>query len=135
MKIVTTDCSALVSSWTDVKSEVSDFNSHCVLGRLARLPSPEKYWIGFSGGADSTALLQAMHESRENLQAPIHAVHFHHGLQDDADAWQDHCSKFCAERNIPFLSQKLEIDFWINILLCCFFVLPGVIHALYVVLQ
>ena len=50
-----------------------------------------------------------MWECRENLTAPIHAVHFHHGLQDAADAWQDHCSSFCRERDIPFQSEKLDI--------------------------
>jgi tRNA(Ile)-lysidine synthase len=94
-----------------VKPEESDFNSQHLLDSLSRLPPPGKYWIGFSGGADSTALLQAIHECRENLIAPIHAVHFHHGLQEDADAWQDHCRTFCVERDIPFLSKKLEIDF------------------------
>jgi len=89
----------------------TDFNSQHLLDSLVRLPSPGKYWIGFSGGADSTALLQAIHECREHRRAPIHAIHFHHGLQADADAWQDHCGTFCAERNIPFLSRKLEIDF------------------------
>jgi tRNA(Ile)-lysidine synthase len=92
-----------------VKSKQSDFDSQHLLDSLARLPAPKKYWIGFSGGADSTALLQAMWECGENLTAPIHAVHFHHGLQDAADAWQDHCSTFCQEREIPFLSQKLDI--------------------------
>jgi tRNA(Ile)-lysidine synthase len=94
----------------NVKPEPSDFDSRHLLASLARLPAPEKYWIGFSGGADSTALLQAMWECREQLPVPIHAVHFHHGLQDAADAWQEHCNSFCRERDIPFLSEKLEID-------------------------
>jgi len=93
-----------------VQPEESDFNSQNLLDSLTRLPSPRKYWIGFSGGADSTALLQALHECREKLTVSIQAVHFHHGLQDAADAWQDHCRMFCAERNIPFLSKKLEIS-------------------------
>jgi len=93
----------------NVKPEPSTFISQHLLDSLARLPAPEKYWIGYSGGADSTALLQAMWECREQLPVPIHAVHFHHGLQDAADAWQDHCRAFCRERNIPFLSEKLEI--------------------------
>ena len=92
-----------------MKSDPSDFNSQHVLNSLARLPAPEKYWIGFSGGADSTALLLAMWECREQLPAPIHAVHFHHGLHDEADAWADHCGSFCRERDVPFQSEKLEI--------------------------
>jgi tRNA(Ile)-lysidine synthase len=86
------------------------FSSDRLLASLERLPKPRKYWVGFSGGADSTALLQAMHESRDQLAAPLHAVHFHHGLQAEADAWQEHCHSFCAERQIPFVSEKLEID-------------------------
>lgn len=80
------------------------------MGSLARLPTPRKYWVGFSGGADSTALLQAIHECRKDLEVPVHAVHFHHGLQADADAWQAHCGKFCAERDIPFISRRLKIS-------------------------
>jgi tRNA(Ile)-lysidine synthase len=65
--------------------------------------------VGFSGGADSTALLQALHECQPRLQAPIEAIHFHHGLQSEADGWQDHCRSFCQERDIPFRSEKLEV--------------------------
>lgn len=90
-------------------SEASTFNSQQLLDSLARLPAPKKYWVGFSGGADSTALLQALHECRDQLVKPIHAVHFHHGLQGQADAWRDHCRAFCDARDIPFLSEQLEI--------------------------
>lgn len=86
------------------------FNGPRLLASLERLPVPRKYWVGFSGGADSTALLQAMYESRARLRAGLHAVHFHHGLQAMAGDWQDHCRAFCEQRGIPFLSVQLEID-------------------------
>jgi len=88
----------------------SGFNGDRLLASLARLPTPRKYWIGFSGGADSTALLHAMHECRQILPVPFHALHFHHGLQPGADAWQVHCREFCAERDIPYRSENLKID-------------------------
>jgi tRNA(Ile)-lysidine synthase len=94
-----------------VNRQEADFDSPDLLDSLARLPNPKKYWVGFSGGADSTALLQAIHECRDRLDVPIHAVHFHHGLQQAADAWQEHCDAFCKARDIPLLSRKLEIDF------------------------
>ena len=68
------------------------------------------YWVGFSGGADSSALLHALHEIRSELQTPIHAVHFHHGLSSNADDWQDHCQDYCRERDITFTSCQLEIN-------------------------
>lgn len=88
----------------------SFFSEGRLLATLGRLPVPRKYWVGFSGGADSTALLQAMNESRLRLPAAIHALHFNHGLQADASRWQEHCRAFCEARGIPFRSERLEID-------------------------
>jgi len=86
------------------------FSSDQLLASLARLPKPAKYWVGFSGGADSTALLQALYECRESLSAPLHVIHFHHGLQAAADEWQEHCRSFCTDRDLPYRTEKLEID-------------------------
>jgi tRNA(Ile)-lysidine synthase len=80
-----------------------------LLESLQRLPTPARYWVGFSGGADSTALLQALYENREQLAAPVHALHFHHGLQDAASEWQEHCAEFCRERAIPYQGIALDI--------------------------
>jgi tRNA(Ile)-lysidine synthase len=87
----------------------SSFSGTGLLDSLNRLPTPVKYWVGFSGGADSTALLLALHECRDHLPAPIHAVHFNHGLQDQADHWRASCQAFCDARDIPFLSETLSI--------------------------
>jgi len=66
----------------------------------------KKIYVGFSGGADSTALLLLLHadvinSSHNNFH--FEAVHFEHGLRGEEslrDAqW---CKKFCEDRNIPF---------------------------------
>ena len=88
----------------------TEFNSDRLIASLERLPRPRAYWVGFSGGADSTALLQAMHECREQLTAPIQVIHFHHGLHPEADAWQEHCRSFCDERDLPWQAERLDID-------------------------
>jgi len=85
------------------------FDGTRLLESLARLPRPRRYWVGFSGGADSTALLQALFECREQLAAPLHAIHFHHGLHGAADDWLAHCKSFCRERAIPLRSERLTI--------------------------
>ena len=62
---------------------------HCVHGSVL---------AGFSGGADSTALLLALHEAGVDVTA----VHFNHGIRgDEADADEEWSRKFCASRNIP----------------------------------
>jgi len=76
---------------------------------MASLPETRQFLVGFSGGADSTALLHALYENRAELQAPFHAIHFHHGLNAGADDWQQHCQEFCLERGIEFTSRNLEI--------------------------
>jgi tRNA(Ile)-lysidine synthase len=86
------------------------FGGEQVLARLAGLPRPARYWVGFSGGADSTALLQALHECRERLDAELRAVHFHHGLDPAADDWLGQCRTFCSERGIPLHEERLELD-------------------------
>jgi tRNA(Ile)-lysidine synthase len=62
--------------------------------------------VGFSGGADSCALLVAL----QQLDHPLTAVHFHHGLRgkkaDQEAAW---CREFCQQRGIPFRSQCLRV--------------------------
>ncbi|GAC1036253.1 tRNA lysidine(34) synthetase TilS [Pseudomonas sp. No.117] len=64
--------------------------------RLARQP-PTRHWrVGFSGGLDSTVLLQLFAQLRERgLLADLQAVHVHHGLQPAADAWVSHCAQVC----------------------------------------
>jgi tRNA(Ile)-lysidine synthase len=86
------------------------FNSADLLTRLKQLPATRRFWIGFSGGADSTALLLAMHELRDQIEAQICAIHFNHGLQVEADEWQQHCRSFCQQRGIEFHLQALQLD-------------------------
>jgi tRNA(Ile)-lysidine synthase len=104
----------MVSSRTDSAGKIVNnpdglFGSKLLLPLIHQLPETPRYWIGFSGGADSTALLLAMHRCRDHLSAPIHAVHFHHGLNPGADSWLEHCRRFCQTRDIPFSSQTLDI--------------------------
>jgi tRNA(Ile)-lysidine synthase len=64
--------------------------------------------IGFSGGADSAALLLAMHKLK--LNTPIQAVHFNHNLRGkESDADEKWCRQFCDARKIPLLIRKLGV--------------------------
>jgi tRNA(Ile)-lysidine synthase len=50
------------------------------------------YRVAFSGGLDSTVLLDLMWELRRLTAVELRAVHIHHGLLSDADAWSRHCA-------------------------------------------
>jgi tRNA(Ile)-lysidine synthase len=92
-----------------VTPATAGFDADLLLSCLQRLPATPRYWVGYSGGADSTALLAALTELGGRLPAPVRALHFHHGLHASADAWQQHCARFCAARGIPFHAEHLDV--------------------------
>lgn len=54
------------------------------------LQQADELVLGLSGGMDSTALLVALCEVYP--EKPKRALHVHHGLLEEADAWVDHCA-------------------------------------------
>ena len=73
-----------------------------LLGSLARFPGLGRCLIAFSGGADSLALLHAAATLGDVPGSPeVSAVHVHHGLHADADAWADHCRQVCRKLAVP----------------------------------
>ncbi len=52
--------------------------------------------IAYSGGLDSTVLLHLLRND-----AQVTAVHVNHGMQAQADAWQQHCEYWCAQWQVP----------------------------------
>ena len=65
---------------------------------LAGLQLPLPLAIAYSGGADSTTLLIA---AAARWPGQVRAIHVHHGLQDAADAFEQHCRDVCAALGVP----------------------------------
>jgi tRNA(Ile)-lysidine synthase len=61
--------------------------------------------VGYSGGADSTALLMAC---ARKWPQQVRAIHVHHGLQDCADDFVRHCEAFCAQLDVPLVVQRVD---------------------------
>ncbi|MBW8190878.1 tRNA lysidine(34) synthetase TilS [Neiella marina] len=69
------------------------------------------FLIGFSGGLDSTALLHGCVRYRQQYsQLTLQACHVHHGLSDNADAWQAHCKQLCHQLGVTFHSARVQIE-------------------------
>ena len=69
--------------------------------------------VAYSGGLDSTALLHATVEAGSALDIDVVALHVHHGLNANADAWLEHCRNVCAQeaqhgRRLAFASMRVE---------------------------
>lgn len=76
----------------------------------ARLSLKTPLVVAYSGGVDSSVLLQAVIAFREQFGSPIHAVHVHHGLSDNADDWARHCELQCRLDDIEFHLYRVDVD-------------------------
>ncbi|OAK58205.1 tRNA(Ile)-lysidine synthetase [Variovorax paradoxus] len=61
--------------------------------------------VGFSGGADSTALLAACAARRPG---EVVAFHVHHGLQAAADDFERHCRNVCERLAVPLRVHRVD---------------------------
>lgn len=66
--------------------------------------------VGFSGGLDSTVLLDAASGLAKDAGLDLSALHVHHGLSANADAWADSCRDVCREMRIPLTIQRVLVD-------------------------
>mgnify|MGYP001544886267 FL=1 len=81
-------------------------------GELTALGSAPHWYVGFSGGVDSTALLHLLSRwRRANPGAPpLTAIHINHGMQSAADDWQVHCEWVCKMLQVPLVSHQVSVQ-------------------------
>ncbi len=68
--------------------------------------------VALSGGRDSMALLDAMvrlSKQRGSGVRRLVAVHVHHGLSPNADAWLAHCERECAARGVELVARRVAV--------------------------
>jgi len=86
------------------------FNAERLHHILNSQPSTNTYLVGFSGGADSTALLFALKQLEDQLKTTIKAVHVNHGMHADANLWQEHCERFCKRHDITLICCRIKLE-------------------------
>ena len=69
--------------------------------------------VAYSGGRDSTALLHATLVQAALHGVRVYALHVHHGLSSQADAWLAHCEAQCrrwqrSARPVTFVAQRVS---------------------------
>lgn len=80
---------------------VGDFLAHHV-------DPDERLCVGLSGGCDSVVLLHVL--TALGLGNRLHAVHVHHGLSPNADAWANFCLDYCDTLGIPLALHHVNVD-------------------------
>jgi tRNA(Ile)-lysidine synthase len=66
--------------------------------------------VALSGGVDSMLLLDLVHGLRTAWSLELTAIHVHHGLSPNADAWADFCGAQCAARQIALSTVRVQVD-------------------------
>lgn len=66
--------------------------------------------VGYSGGLDSTVLLHWLRRCTQAAGVELRAVHVHHGLQPDADAWVQHCQQQCAALGVELVVHRVQVE-------------------------
>src|ERR1051326_9192300 len=61
--------------------------------------------VGLSGGVDSVVLL---HRLKQEYPA-VRAIHVHHGLSPNADAWAQFCRKLCRRLGVPLRIERVAV--------------------------
>lgn len=90
---------------------VDAFSPEALLDRLVPFGAVPRYWIAYSGGLDSSVLLDALNAVRDRLpgvDSPdrLMAVHVDHGLQAASTDWAEHCAARCAALNLPIRIER-----------------------------
>ncbi|MBE2896132.1 tRNA lysidine(34) synthetase TilS [Pasteurellaceae bacterium HPA106] len=70
-----------------------------------------RFLLAFSGGLDSTALLLLFAQfKRQHPHIQLRAVHIHHGLSPQADAWAEHCQSVCKQLSVPLILERVHVN-------------------------
>ncbi len=83
------------------------FKEPCV---LSGFPKNAPILVGFSGGADSSALLIMLKVYCDKNGAPLYAAHLNHGIRgEEADRDEHFCKELAEALGVKFFSKKLCI--------------------------
>ena len=67
-------------------------------------PSAKRIAVGLSGGVDSVVLLHQL-----AAHHPVRAIHVHHGLSPNADAWTGFCRSLCKRLGVPLSVRRVSV--------------------------
>lgn len=73
------------------------------------VPPNRSILLGLSGGMDSVVLLHLLHALAPRYGWRLSALHVHHGISPNADAWADFCAALCSRYAIPLHVERVNI--------------------------
>ncbi len=103
---MTKNSSDIKKSSDNIKKQISDS-----IKLYSLIETGEGVIAGFSGGADSSVLVEVLNELSATLGFSLVAVHVNHMLRnDEADRDEEFCRVFCEQRGINFQSYSVDVS-------------------------
>ena len=65
--------------------------------------------VGLSGGIDSVVLLHLLRALAPEFGFRLSAIHVHHGLSPNADAWSRFCRSLCRRWRVPITVRRVRV--------------------------
>lgn len=90
------------------RSEALTGHFEAALGR--HVAAGQHLVVGLSGGVDSTVLLHLLMRAAPAHRLSLSAIHVHHGLSANADAWAEHCGACCSELGVPLSIERVDVE-------------------------
>lgn len=87
-----------------------NFSPHALATCLQQWPIPSRYVVLASGGCDSMVLLHALAGIRDQLPAPLAALHFDHGLASVSADWAHFVETQARALDVPFFCEALGLE-------------------------
>ena len=81
---------------------------------VANLPN-NKFLIAYSGGIDSSVLLDCFYKLSLIETIEIRSIHINHGLTEEASLFQDHCKRISENYGITHIVENFSINAKSNI--------------------
>jgi tRNA(Ile)-lysidine synthase len=98
----------------NINGFIERFEQYSIKHKLFK--SGEKILVGFSGGADSTALLLALWHLKSKYGYSLLAAHVNYDLRgEDSKLDEQYARKFCFDRNISIVVKNITIDSTSNV--------------------
>ena len=69
----------------------------------------KKIYIAFSGGIDSSVLVDILGKNAFKLKLNITVIHVNHNISSNSLIWMKHCKEFCSKLGLNFISEEVNI--------------------------
>jgi len=69
----------------------------------------KKIYIAFSGGIDSSVLVDILGKNASKLKLNITVIHVNHNISSNSLTWMKHCKEFCSKLGLNFISEEVNI--------------------------